>query len=108
MSKLIPRDSGHPFSLSVRSVLSWSVVAEYVCINRDETTGYIRPAKKNRPPCPDLALDPKWGNTATNVAVIKVPAGTTIYQGFVAPQGGIVGGGIQVYIPEVNPLWLRK
>lgn len=56
----------------------------------------------------DSALDQNWGNTATNVATIKVPKGTTIYQGYAAPQGGLVGGGVQVYIPEVNPSWLVK
>lgn len=54
----------------------------------------------------DLALNPSWGNTAQNVATIKVPAGTTIYDGFAAPQGGLVGGGSQVYIPKVNAEWL--
>jgi len=56
----------------------------------------------------DNALDQNWGNTATNVSMIKVPRGTTIYQGYAAPQGGLVGGGVQVYIPEVNPSWLIK
>ena len=56
----------------------------------------------------DYSLDPKWGNTATNIATINVPAGTTIYQGYAAKQGGLVGGGIQIYIPEVDPLWLVK
>ena len=54
----------------------------------------------------DLALNPNWGNTAQNVATIRVPAGTTIYEGFTAPQGGLVGGGNQVYIPKVNPSWV--
>lgn len=56
----------------------------------------------------DSALEQNWGNTATNVATIKVPKGMTIYQGAAAPQGGLVGGGSQVYIPEVNPSWLVK
>ena len=54
----------------------------------------------------DLALDPSWGNTARRVSVIKVPAGTTIYKGYAAPQGELVGGGSQVYIPKVDPAWL--
>jgi hypothetical protein len=54
----------------------------------------------------DSALNPAWGNTAQNVATIRVPAGTTIYEGFAAPQGGLLGGGSQVYIPKVNPDWL--
>jgi hypothetical protein len=56
----------------------------------------------------DSALNPEWGNTAENVSIIKVPPGTTIYQGFAAPQGGLLGGGVQVYIPKVNPTWLSN
>jgi hypothetical protein len=56
----------------------------------------------------DSALNPAWGNTAQNVATIRVPSGTTIYTGFAAPQGGLVGGGSQVVIPTVNPAWLVK
>jgi RHS repeat-associated protein len=54
----------------------------------------------------DSALNPAWGNTAQNVSTIVVPRGTTIYEGFAAPQGGLLGGGSQVYIPNVNPNWL--
>ncbi len=54
----------------------------------------------------DSALNPAWGNTAQNVSTIRVPTGTTIYEGFAAPQGGLLGGGSQVYIPKVNPNWL--
>jgi RHS repeat-associated protein len=59
----------------------------------------------------DSALDPAWGNTAERVAVIRVPAGTTIYQGAAAPQriaggGSLLGGGSQVFIPHVDPSWL--
>jgi filamentous hemagglutinin len=39
----------------------------------------------------DSALDQSWGNTATNISTIKVPEGTTIYQGYAAQQGGLVG-----------------
>ena len=56
----------------------------------------------------DSALDQNWGNTATNVTTIKVPQGTTIYQGYAASQGGLVGGGTQVYIPKVDPSWIVK
>ncbi len=56
----------------------------------------------------DRALDQNWGNTATNITTIKVPQGTTIYHGYDAAQCGLVGGGIQVYIPEVNPLWIAN
>lgn len=54
----------------------------------------------------DSALLPKWGNTAQSIATIRVPAGTTIYEGAAAGQGGLVGGGSQVVIPRVNPRWL--
>jgi filamentous hemagglutinin len=35
-----------------------------------------------------------------------VPAGTTVYEGPTAPQGGLVGGGDQTVIPDVNPAWV--
>ena len=54
----------------------------------------------------DLALRPEWGNTATQVTRINVPAGTAIYEGAAAAQGGLVGGGSQVFIPRVNPSWV--
>jgi RHS repeat-associated protein len=54
----------------------------------------------------DLALRPEWGNTATQVTRINVPAGTTIYEGAAAAQGGFVGGGNQVFIPRVDPSWV--
>lgn len=54
----------------------------------------------------DLALKPAWGNTATQVTKIQVPAGTTIYEGVAAAHGGLVGGGSQVVIPSVNPAWI--
>jgi hypothetical protein len=59
----------------------------------------------------DLALNPEWGNTAKYVTKVTVPAGTTIYQGTAAPQtinggtGYLLGGGNQVYIPEVENEW---
>lgn len=54
----------------------------------------------------DLALNPAWGNTATQVVKIKVPAGTKLYEGIAAPQGGLLGGGNQIYIPRVDPSWI--
>lgn len=50
----------------------------------------------------------RWGNTGIRVVTAKVSAGTTIYQGVAAPQRGLVGGGDQVYIPQVNPTWIVK
>ena len=58
----------------------------------------------------DSALDPVWGNTATKVVTIEVPAGTKFYQGVAAPQGGLVGGGSQVLFPpgfKVDPAWIK-
>ena len=59
----------------------------------------------------DSALAPQWGNTARNSVSIRVPKGTTIYEGVAAPQstgvGQILGGGNQVYIPRVNPKWIQ-
>lgn len=63
----------------------------------------------------DSALNAAWGNTATKVSHIKVPAGTRFYEGFAAPQplggatgnpweeayGSISGGGNQVYIDGI-------
>jgi hypothetical protein len=56
----------------------------------------------------DLALKPQWGNTATKVATIDVPAGTTIFEGAAASQGGLVGGGSQVFIPAVDAAWIVR
>ena len=56
----------------------------------------------------DSALLPQWGNTAQNVTRIQVPPGTKIFEGFAAPQGGLVGGGNQVFIPRVDPSWIVK
>ncbi len=57
----------------------------------------------------DSALRAEWGNTATEVAEIRVPKGTVIYEGPISSQGGIsVGNSTQVYIPNVEPSWTRK
>jgi hypothetical protein len=59
----------------------------------------------------DLALNPEWGNTAEFVTQVVVPKGTVIYQGTAAPQiifggvGKLLGGGSQIYIPEVDSSW---
>lgn len=55
----------------------------------------------------DLALKPEWGNTAENVVKINVPAGTKIFEGVAASQGaGLLGGGNQIIIQNVNPDWV--
>jgi hypothetical protein len=60
----------------------------------------------------DSALAPQWGNTAQNVVTIEVPAGTKMYKGYAAPQstgvGQIHGGGSQIYIPHVDPKWIKE
>lgn len=56
----------------------------------------------------DSALLPQWGNTATNVTTIRVPPGVTIFEGSAAQQGGLVGGGSQVVIQNVDPSWIVK
>lgn len=52
------------------------------------------------------ALLPQWGNNATVTVTAIIPAGTTVYYGSASSQGGLVGGGVQVYIPQVNPAWV--
>jgi hypothetical protein len=53
----------------------------------------------------DLALNPAWGNTATNVSRVYVPTGTVFFEGYAAPQtinsgsGMLIGGGSQIYVP---------
>lgn len=62
----------------------------------------------------DLALKPEWGNTTQYVTKVTVPKGNVIYEGTAAPQtinggvGQLIGGGNQVYIPEVNANWFSK
>lgn len=56
----------------------------------------------------DSALNPKWGSPATNMVKIEVPPGVKLYQGQAAHQNGLVGGGSQVYIPRVDPKWIKK
>lgn len=58
----------------------------------------------------DSAILPEWGNDATKIVTIQIPSGTTIFQGFAAPQSNelmsLIGGGSQVYIENVNPNWI--
>lgn len=53
-----------------------------------------------------LALPP--GNTAELQVTMRVPAGTTIFEGRAAPDFGELGGGNQVYIPRVDPAWIVR
>lgn len=54
----------------------------------------------------DSALDPNWGNKATDWVEVDVPAGTTFYEGSAAQQRGLVGGGNQVFLPGVPKEWI--
>ncbi|WP_417836298.1 DUF637 domain-containing protein [Thalassospira tepidiphila] len=71
---------------------------------------------RNKPEGPlqsviDSALDQNWGNTATRVVEMEVPAGTRLFEGAAAPQRGLVGGGNQIYFDEqINPMnedWIK-
>jgi hypothetical protein len=53
----------------------------------------------------DSAILPEWGNRATETVTIRVPSGRTVYEGRTAPQGGLVGGGDQTVITEVDRAW---
>jgi len=55
----------------------------------------------------DSALHQQWGNTATYQVRITVPKGITFYEGFAAPQGALVGGGNQIYIPKIDQKWVK-
>lgn len=54
----------------------------------------------------DSAIDPNWRNPATQVIQARVPSGVTIYEGAAASQRGLVGGGNQIYIPQVQNSWI--
>ncbi len=54
----------------------------------------------------DSSLDPKWGNKATGYVEMTLPSGETFFEGFSASQGGLVGGGNQIYVPKVDPKWV--
>jgi filamentous hemagglutinin len=79
----------------------------------DQMGGYWTPTPPAGPvqSTIDSALLPQWGNTATNVVKIEIPAGTTYFTGAAAPQGGLVGGGTQVVFPpgfKVNSSWIKS
>jgi hypothetical protein len=43
-----------------------------------------------------------------SIVKIEVSAGVKIYEGVAAPQGGLVGGGNQVFVPKVDAKWIVK
>ena len=53
----------------------------------------------------NLALNQTWGNKAEKILSITLPAGTTVYQGIVAPQNPTScypGGGQQTFIEDTK------
>ena len=63
----------------------------------------------------DSAVLPEWGNTFENQAIMKIPKGTVYYEGAAASQTGTVGtnpsllgGGTQIYLPDLDPTWIIK
>ncbi|WP_233527644.1 hemagglutinin repeat-containing protein [Serratia sp. PAMC26656] len=63
----------------------------------------------------DSAVLPEWGNTFQNQAVIKIPKGTTYYEGAAAAQTGtqgtnptLHGGGTQIFLPTPQNDWIIK
>lgn len=65
----------------------------------------------------DLALNPKWGNSVNKISKVKVPKGTTIYEGAAGEQnlrdsmgniiGKLPGGGNQIYIEDIDARWFK-
>ena len=53
----------------------------------------------------DSALLPSYGNTATKVVHIRVPAGEVVHEGVAARQQGWLGGGTQFVLPKVLKDW---
>ena len=51
----------------------------------------------------DNVLPAKCGNTAEQVVSVQVSRGTTLFEGIVGPQGGLLGGGNRVFIRNVIP-----
>lgn len=60
----------------------------------------------------DNAVLAQFGNTGENMVKICVPKGTRIYEGFAGPQVAtdglecLMGGGPQVFLPNVCPEWV--
>jgi hypothetical protein len=53
----------------------------------------------------DAALHSSYGNAATNVVHIRVPAGQLVHEGLAARQAGWLGGGSQFVLPKVLKEW---
>jgi hypothetical protein len=48
----------------------------------------------------ELALNPSFGNTANRVVTGVIPKGTQILTGYAAAQGGLPGGGVQIFLQD--------
>lgn len=55
-------------------------------------------------PIKSLALNPAWGNTASNVSTLVFNQNATVLVGKVAAQGALSGGGIQWFVGNLS--WL--
>ena len=55
-------------------------------------------------PVKSLALNPAWGNTATNISTVFFNQNTTVLVGKAAAQAGLSGGGIQWFVGNLS--WL--
>ncbi len=53
----------------------------------------------------DSALHHTFQNAATLVVHIRVPAGTTIFEGIAGPKEGLIGGGPQFLVRKRLPSW---
>ena len=56
----------------------------------------------------DFAINPEWGNTANHIVSVRIPAGQVIYKGVAAAEGGLPGGGVQVFVKRIDPAWIVK
>jgi hypothetical protein len=56
----------------------------------------------------DSAIHPRFGNPMTDVSRIQVPPGAVMYEGAAAPQGFLLGGGNQIYIPNISTDWIVR
>jgi hypothetical protein len=61
----------------------------------------------------DSAILPEFKNTGDKLVIIRIPAGTKVYEGYAASQQSnlgsraqFFGGGNQVYVPQVESKWI--
>lgn len=56
----------------------------------------------------DFAIHPAWGNYRLECSVLIMPPGTIFYEGPVAAQGPLVGGGNQIFLAGPAAKWLKE